>query len=142
MCVPFGVRAAGDDAARLWDAAGGLPLAALVSDREGGWIVVDPDGRFDTNDLETIRGLHWIMREEPLRGLPVEIFMRDYYEPKLVPRLWNSEATTASHPDACEKEFKKVRPLAELDRTQPFVDEPEVTQEDGHADWMTVRVRV
>ena len=41
-------------------------------------------GRLDFNDLEALRGLNWIVPDDPLRALSPEIFMRDYYEPRLV----------------------------------------------------------
>ena len=40
------------------------------------WLVVSPDSRFDTNNLEEIKSLYWVMPDDPLHALPVEIFMR------------------------------------------------------------------
>ncbi len=95
------------------------------------WIITTPDGRFDTNKLENPQGLHWIMPDAPFTPLSFEVFMRDYYEPNLLPRLLkcNEEAN-------CEQEFKPVRNLTELNRTQPKVriteimatDLPEIVQ--------------
>ena len=65
-----------------------------------------PDGRFDSNNLAEIKGLHWIMPDNPLPPLPIEIYMRDYYEPKLLPRLLSGK----------KDEFKAVRPLQSLNR--------------------------
>lgn len=73
-----------------------------MSLRNGDWIVAIPDGRFDTNDLEKVEGLHWILSSDPLTPLPLEIFMRDYYEPRLLSRVLNGEA------------FKPIRKLSEL----------------------------
>jgi WD40 repeat protein len=112
-----------DRTARLWDAESGYELARLFSYGRsqaawraigtiavgGSWVAVTPDGRFDADNLEEIRGLHWIMPDDPLRPLPVEIFMRDYYEPQLLPRVLKGE------------KFKPIRPLADLNRVQPGV---------------------
>ena len=35
--------------------------------------------------------LHWVMPDDPLTPLPIEIFMRDYYEPRLLSRILNGE---------------------------------------------------
>ena len=76
---------------------------------DNSWAVVAPDGRFDTNDLEALRGLNWIVPDDPLRALSPEIFMRDYYEPRLLPRLLAGEPLPA------------LRTLGELNRVQPGV---------------------
>jgi len=49
--------------------------------------------------------------------------MRDYYEPRLLPRLLacHDEETRGGDPEACKKAFELVRPLAELNRIQPDV---------------------
>jgi uncharacterized caspase-like protein len=63
------------------------------------------------------------MPDDPFRPLSPEIFMRDYYEPRLLPRLLachEAEANGAD-PEACKKAFKPVRPLGELNRIQPEV---------------------
>ncbi len=53
--------------------------------------MVDPDGRFDTSDLDGGAPLHWILDSDPMRPLPLEIFMRDYYTPRLLPQILNGE---------------------------------------------------
>lgn len=80
-----------DATTRLWDIKTGRELCSLISFLDGTWAVVAPDGRFDCTNLEDIRGLHWIMPDNPLRQLPLEIFMRNYYEPGLLKRLLNGE---------------------------------------------------
>ncbi len=82
----------------------------ILRDKEGTWIAVAPDGRFDTNmALERVAGAHWVVSKNMQDPLPLEIFMRDYYEPRLVPRLLSGQ------------EFPKVRPLQNLNRVQPDV---------------------
>ena len=98
-----------DGSARLWDASTGNELAELVNFWNAGWAVISPNGRFDVNNLEEIRGLHWIMQDDPLKPLPPETFMRDYYEPQLLPKILSGKA------------FKPIRQLAELNRVQPGV---------------------
>jgi uncharacterized caspase-like protein len=77
---------------------------------------VDPAGRFDAGNLEEIEGLNWIMPDDPLKPLPMEILMRDYYEPRLLPRL-----IKCNRDDNCDQEFKPVRDISKLNRVQPPV---------------------
>jgi Caspase domain len=86
------------------------------------WLVVDPSGRFDTGTLESISGFSWVISDDPFRPLSPEIFMRDYYEPRLLPRLLAChDAEARGDAEACKKAFKEVRPLAALNRIQPDV---------------------
>jgi len=110
-----------DGTSRFWKISGD-ELCELISFDED-WAVVTSDGRFDTNNLEHIRGLHWTMPDDPLTPLPIEIFMRDYYEPHLLPRLLKCNELKN-----CDDEFKPIRPLASLNRAQPSVKIIEVKQ--------------
>jgi hypothetical protein len=92
--------------------------------------VADAEGRFDTNNPEGIRGLHWVSPDDPLRTLPLEIFMRDYYEPRLLARLLAGER------------FEPVRSLAELNRAQPSVRIGEVRRRAGDEGVVDVTVEV
>ena len=56
------LTAGADRIARLWDVAGGTELCQLTDSFDGSWVVTDPEGRFDTNSLEEIRGLHGCSR--------------------------------------------------------------------------------
>ena len=91
-------------------------LANLFVIDENSWAVVTPDGRFDTNKLEKPEGLHWLMPDAPLTPLSFEVFMRDYFEPNLLPRLL--KCTEESN---CDQEFKSIRDLSSLNRTQPKI---------------------
>lgn len=93
----------------LWTLNNKEVLARLVYLGPNAWIVAQPDGHFDTNDLEEIPTVQWIFPDDPFRPLPPEIFMRQYYEPRLLPRLLQ------------EKSFDAVPALASLNRVQPEV---------------------
>ncbi len=73
------------------------------------WIVVDPDGRFDTGDIDAPSHLFWIMPDDPFIPVPPEVFMRDYYEPRLLTRILTHD------------QLKLVRNLSQLNRVQPRV---------------------
>ncbi len=46
-----------------------------------------PDGRFDTNNLDETKYLHLVMPDAPLTPVPLEAFIRQYYEPRLLARI-------------------------------------------------------
>jgi WD40 repeat protein len=79
----------GDSEGGLWlfDVGRQQLIARMYRFNDGTWVVLDREGRFDTNDIEAIRRLHWVMPDEPFKAYPLEIFMRDYFEPRLLGRL-------------------------------------------------------
>lgn len=119
-----------DSTNRLWDVSTGKQLCSLISFRDGNWAVVAPDGRFDASNLEEIKGLHWVMPDEPMRTYPLENLMRDYYEPRLLPRILAGE------------QFKPVQSIATLNRVQPKVAIAAVKPQPDHRDLATVTVKV
>ena len=98
-----------DGTVKLWRVSDGAELATLVSFIDGSWVLTDPEGRFDTADLESMPHLHWVMPDDPFTPVPFEAFMKDYYEPRLLARILAGET------------FKPVRALTSLNRTQPEV---------------------
>ncbi|MDT5121852.1 MAG: hypothetical protein QOC96_1334 [Acidobacteriota bacterium] len=114
----FVLTGSSDSTTRVWDASTGHELCRLVSFTSGAWAVIAPDGRFDTNNLEEIKGLQWIVPDAPFTPLPLEIFIRDYYEPRLLPRILAGE------------KFKDVPSLAKLNRAQPKVEIKEISKPD------------
>jgi len=119
-----------DGTSRIWRASTGQELLRLISFRDGTWAAIDVRGRFDTNDLEAIGGLQWMMPDDPLHLLPLEIFMRDYYEPRLVPRILAGEP------------FKPIRDLKTLNRFQPGVRIVKIEPQGGTPDTVSVEVEV
>jgi hypothetical protein len=87
-----------DGSVRVWDEASGDQLAALYTFDSNDWAVVDPQGRFDTNDLDGGAPLHWLVSDDPLHLLPLEIFMPDYYAPRLLARIINGETLPPVRP--------------------------------------------
>jgi WD40 repeat protein len=119
-----------DGTTRLWSASTGVELLRLISFRDGTWVTVDKEGRFDTNDLENIGGLKWIMPDDPLRLLPLEIFTRDYYEPRLLARILKGN------------KLPELPPLTELNRIQPQVGRITVIPQAGNSKLVDVKVDV
>lgn len=120
-----------DGTSRFWDSTTGRELCELVSFKSGGWAVVDPDGRFDTSDLDENTALHWVLPDDPMRPVPIEIFMHDYYTPRLLSRIMNGEPLP---PIRSIAEIKnRVQPSVEILRAEPSKEKP------GRSD-VTVRV--
>ena len=124
------VTTIGDSTTRIWDPSTGEELCQLMSFNDGNWAVVAPDGRFDVSNLEDVKGLHWITADDPMKALTLEVFMRDYYEPKLLPRILKQE------------EFKPARKLSELNRVQPEVKIATIERQTDQRDLVTVTVEV
>jgi WD40 repeat protein len=92
---------------RIWDAKTGKELCSLIS-LDNGWVVTDPQGHFDCDDIEKAASeLYWIAPDAPLKPLPLEIFVKQYYEPKLLARIMKGEKI----PD--------VKNIMDLNRVQP-----------------------
>jgi WD40 repeat protein len=119
-----------DDSAMLWDIKTGRNIVRLLSMLDGTWVIITPDGRFDTNNLEGIKGLNWVMPDDLLHALPLEIFMRDYYEPRLLSRILK------------DNKLPTQPPIAELNRVQPKVGKITVTPQAGKSDLVDVTVEV
>lgn len=105
-----------DDTVKIWNVPSGSLVATMTAIGKDDWVVQNADGRFDTNKLENPQGLHWIMPDAPFTPVSFEAFMRDYYEPNLLPRLLK-----CTEENTCDKEFRPVRNLTTLNRTQPKV---------------------
>lgn len=91
-----------DGRATVWDISTGKELCTLIANnsilqRKGfqyfgqpfsqQCLVLSPEGRFDTNTPELIKGIQWTFPDAPFKNLPVELFFRDYYTPGLLSRL-------------------------------------------------------
>lgn len=123
---------AGDDEGGLWlwDIAGAKLLARMYAFADSSWVVIDAAGRFDTNDVEAMRRLHWLLPDEPFRAYPLELFMRDFFEPQLLPRL------LAGLPLA------PVPAVSAINRAQPLVQIVDVKPSPAGGDLVDVTLTV
>ena len=78
------VTASDDGTVRLWDVESGSELVRLIAFNDGEWAVVDGRGYFHTSSPDAIPGLHWVFPNS-FKTLPPELFMKDFYEPRLLP---------------------------------------------------------
>jgi WD40 repeat protein len=116
------ITGSSDGTVRFWDSDSGEWISSLISFSDGGWAVVDPAGRFDTSELDGGAPLHWIVDDEPLRPLPLEIFMRQYYTPRLLPRLLAEHSVISSGRPSTGPGLPKLPSIAALNRIQPEVE--------------------
>jgi len=77
-----------DDTPRLVDTANGAELARLVSFGEPGWAVVDPEGRYDVSNPNTIAALHWVIGRE---AIVLNQIKDKHYVPGLLTKLVRRE---------------------------------------------------
>ena len=125
------VASSGDDKSiKLWLIPSGKEIATLYSKPNDGWIVTDSEGRFDTSDLEDSQELHWIISSDFSNPVPVESFMKDYYEPRLLSRILSGE------------NLKPVRPITTIKLTQPKVEITNIKFAGAESSLARVTVRV
>lgn len=129
----------GDDGTiKLWNVENNKLLATLISLDRNEWVVTTPDGRFDTNeDLNKIEGLIWVLPDQPLIPKPLELYLRQYYEPGLLTRVLR-----CNEENNCEQEFKPLPSIAEINRVQPKVEIREVKPKRNSSDLVDVTVDV
>jgi WD40 repeat protein/uncharacterized caspase-like protein/tetratricopeptide (TPR) repeat protein len=108
-----------DNTVHLWDMQREKELARITTFQNGTWVVTDLDGRFDTNNIEGARGLSWVLEDEPLRPLPLEIFSRDYYTPQLLRKIIDGEKLA---PIPSLESLNRVQPRVRILRVEPEPD--------------------
>jgi uncharacterized caspase-like protein len=127
-----------DGTMRLWRKDSNEAVSTLKLLGGNDWVVTKPDGRFDTNKLlDLIEGLHWIVNGEILKPLPLDIFMRQYYEPDLWQRILK-----CNQENNCAKEFKPLPSIADINRVQPKVTIKEIKPATNTADLVEVTIEV
>jgi hypothetical protein len=92
------------------------PIAELIALPSGAFTVQTPFGTYDTSGRPDAAQTNWLFPDAPMTSLPIEIFMRDYFEPNLLRRRLD-----CTLPDSCAKVFRPAPDLASLNRTLPFV---------------------
>ncbi|MEM9388221.1 MAG: PQQ-binding-like beta-propeller repeat protein [Pseudomonadota bacterium] len=114
---------------RLFDVDRDLEVGSLVVPNDSDWLTVTPEGRFDAQWLEDIEEVHWVLSDEPDRTHPLELFMREYYEPQLLTMLVQAD------------ELSDIPPLHTRNRALPDVEITKVSPRGDDRVAVTVRVR-
>ncbi|MEP1352392.1 MAG: hypothetical protein ABJX32_04455 [Tateyamaria sp.] len=79
-------------AVSVFSTADGRRIAQLLGFEDGGWAVTGPEGRYDASDPGRVGRLSWILEDDPMYPVPVEAFIQEYYEPRLLARRIAGEA--------------------------------------------------
>ncbi len=74
------------------------------------------DGRYDTDLGADTSAFRWVVSDEPFQSLGPQTFMRDYFEPRLGPRLMSCSAS-----GNCDAVFRAVPSIIGLNRVLPQV---------------------
>jgi len=80
-----------DGAVRLWRSSTGERLVTLLSLANGAWVVMDADGRFDTDDLGELDALRWTRADDATFDAPVLTLAGSRYVPALWSRISRGE---------------------------------------------------
>ena len=102
------VSGSSDSTTRIWDAATGEEICALVTFRDGNWAVVQTKtGRYDAPNGGEIEGIQWVFGNETIALNQLKDI---YYTPNLLPRLlgYNQEPLADVRPLADIKLFPEI----------------------------------
>ena len=73
------------------DGSGVMARLAMLNDST--WAALDESGRFDANALMSLSAaMQWVLPAAPLAPVPVDAFMKEFYTPRLLPRLLSGES--------------------------------------------------
>ncbi len=99
---------------KLWDTRDWSPLLTTYLLSGSKFVAVTQDGRYDTNLGPDADQFRWLVSDAPFQSLPAQVFMRDYFEPRLTQRL--TDCTTARN---CDQVLKPIPSIAKLNRALP-----------------------
>ena len=102
------VSGSSDSTTRIWDAATGEEICALVTFRDGNWAVVQTKtGRYDAPNGGEIDGIQWVFGNETIALNQLKDI---YYTPSLLPRLlgYNQEPLADVRPLKDIKLFPEI----------------------------------
>ncbi len=102
------VSGSSDSTTRIWNAATGEEICALVTFRDGNWAVVQTrTGRYDAPNGGEIDGIQWVFGNETIALNQLKDI---YYTPNLLPRLlgYNKEPLADVRPLADIKLFPEI----------------------------------
>ena len=126
----YSVLGCGEDGvARFWDVKQGRELCSLIGLRNQAWAVTIPEGRFFSDDPDRLQGLSWVIPDDQTTRLPVELLIRDYLQPRLLPMSLDGEP------------FGQIQPVGRLNRALPVVEISRVERV-GKGDQWEVTVEV
>ena len=106
----------GDGTIRFYDRALGERILTSFRLGDGGYFTLDNSGRYDTNQGADTATIRWRLNDQPWETLPPQMFMRERYEPDLLPR--RLDCTVARD---CGTVFRKISEIHLENRALPQV---------------------
>lgn len=85
---------------------------------DGGWVAVDPVGRYDTSNFDVLSRVAWVLSDRRMEAMPGDLFIRDYYVPGLV--------STLTSPILTSSPARSLPPAADLARVDRAIPEVEI----------------
>ena len=113
----------------LWQ-IGKTAASASVFTFPDKWLVLDAAGFFDTNSFDNTTFLRWRIPGDQLHLYPVEVLMRDFYQPSVLTRVLDLE------------HFQQVKSVLLLNRVQPLVEVERAKWQDAMTGLAKVTVKV
>lgn len=105
-----------DGTARFYDRRSRARILTSFRLPDGGYFTLDTTNRYDTNQGADSATVRWRLSDRPWETLPPQMFMRDRYEPDLLPR--RLDCTMAGD---CNAVFRPLPLIADLNRALPQV---------------------
>lgn len=97
---------------------------------DNSWIIVNPQGQYDSNKPGDLAYSAWVADDAPYQSMPIELFLNQYFEPRLLARLLNNE------------DFGSIPVINELNRVQPIVEIDAITPNPEHPNQLDITVTV
>jgi len=121
------ISAGSDGLVRFQSISGKFKATDLISLDDDDWLVASEEGHFESSQIERMKGVNWIWPDSPNTPLSPAVFMQQFYEYPLLPKLLGHKSLRDSPAS-----------LALLNRTQPKVEIESVVRDSS----TTVRVDV
>lgn len=114
----------------LVDLANSTEVANMMVYPDNRWILFDSEGRYDSNSPGSIPYASWVASDNSLQAMPIELFLNQYFEPRLLTRILKREA------------FPEISSIAELNRVQPLVEITDIRNNPSQPSHIDVSLKV
>lgn len=112
----------------LWQPQSDAPQIRASSLTDGNWVALNRQGLFDSNAPGDLEALSWVLPDAPRTPLPLQAFMKEFYEPGLLPKTLRGDV-------------RQHTSLTQLDRSMPHVHIENVRDNGDGTAAVTVRVQ-
>ncbi|MDE1324003.1 ankyrin repeat domain-containing protein [Vibrio aestuarianus] len=124
LIVDYALRAV------LVDLTNSTEVANMMVYPDNRWILFDSEGRYDSNSPGSIPYASWVASDNSLQAMPIELFLNQYFEPRLLTRILKREA------------FPEISAIAELNRVQPLVEITDIRNNPSQPSQIDVSLKV